>query len=92
MLGHFAYGQIQDLLKAANAAPGERQFRSPLTARERECLHWVSQGKTDFEIGVILGISARTARFHIENSKRKLGVTSRVQAVTAAMRAHAIAA
>ncbi len=63
-----------------------------LSPRELQCLQWASRGKTDAEIGVILGISARTARFHIENSKRKLGAATRVQAVAEAMRRHAIAA
>ena len=65
---------------------------SDLSPRERQCLQWASRGKTDAEIGVILGISARTARFHIENAKRKLGAATRVQAVAEAMRRHAIAA
>lgn len=56
--------------------------QSPLTSREAECLHWVGEGKTDAEVGKILHISARTVRFHINNAKRKLGVTSRIQAVT----------
>jgi LuxR family quorum sensing-dependent transcriptional regulator len=63
-----------------------------LSPRELQCLQWASRGKTDAEIGVILGISARTARFHIENAKRKLGAATRVQAVAEAMRRHAIAA
>jgi DNA-binding CsgD family transcriptional regulator len=94
MLGHCIYGQLTDIMKAF-AGPMEVPGASPaqaLTARERECLQWVARGKTDFEIGIILGISARTARFHIENSKRKLGVASRVQAVTLAMRSGSIAA
>ena len=53
-----------------------------LTARESECLHWVGEGKTDAEVGKTLDISSRTVRFHITNAKRKLGVTSRIQAVT----------
>ena len=56
--------------------------QSPLTPRESECLHWVGEGKTDAEVGKILHISGRTVRFHINNAKRKLGVTSRIQAVT----------
>jgi DNA-binding CsgD family transcriptional regulator len=56
--------------------------QSPLTPRESECLHWVGEGKTDAEVGQILDISGRTVRFHINNAKRKLGVTSRIQAVT----------
>ena len=63
-----------------------------VSPRELQCLQWASRGKTDSEIGVILGISARTARFHIENAKRKLGAATRVQAVAEAMRRHAIAA
>ncbi len=96
MLGHCVYGHIHDLIRAyvpAAAAPDSAQSSvDGLTPRERECLQWVARGKTDFEIGIILGISARTARFHIENSKRKLGVASRVQAVTAAMKTGSIAA
>lgn len=56
--------------------------QSPLTPRECECLHWVGEGKTDAEVGKILSISGRTVRFHINNAKRKLGVASRIQAVT----------
>ncbi|HVY20924.1 MAG TPA: LuxR family transcriptional regulator [Bauldia sp.] len=52
-----------------------------LTDREIECLQWVSLGKTDWEIGELLGVTKATAHFHIEQAKRKLGVTSRVQAV-----------
>jgi LuxR family quorum sensing-dependent transcriptional regulator len=52
-----------------------------LTAREIESLQWVSLGKTDWEIGELLGVTKATAHFHIEQAKRKLGVTSRVQAV-----------
>jgi LuxR family quorum sensing-dependent transcriptional regulator len=54
---------------------------SPLTPRETECLRWVADGKTDFEVGKILSISPRTVRFHIRNAKTKLGVATRIQAV-----------
>ncbi len=52
-----------------------------LTAREIECLQWVASGKTDWEIGQLLGIAAATAHYHVEHAKKKLGVGSRVQAV-----------
>ncbi len=52
----------------------------PLSPREFECLEWAAQGKTAWEIGCILGISRRTAVFHLENAKTKLGVHSIVQA------------
>jgi len=68
------YELFQELLDAT--AP-----RSPLTQREAECLRWVSDGKTDIEVGIILEISPRTVRFHINNAKTKLGVATRIQAV-----------
>ncbi|WP_352493487.1 LuxR family transcriptional regulator [Mesorhizobium sp. M0118] len=52
----------------------------PLTAREYECLQWAARGKTAWEIGCILGITRRTAAFHLDNG-RKLGVTTRSQLV-----------
>lgn len=63
-----------------------------LTPRERECLRWTGQGKTDWEIGEILGISESTVHNHIENAKYKLRVTTRVQAVVEALRHHLIRA
>lgn len=50
-----------------------------LTKRELECLHWVAQGKTSWEIGQILGISERTVNFHIGNSIEKTGCVNRQQ-------------
>lgn len=52
-----------------------------LTQREQDSLRLVAEGKTDWEISVILGISESTARFHIDNARRKLGAVSRSQAV-----------
>lgn len=42
-----------------------------LSSRERDCLKWVARGKTSNEIGIILGISARTVEEHISNCKTK---------------------
>lgn len=72
---HAGYGRYRELLD--NKAP-----KSPLSPRESQCLQWVSVGKTDFEVGKILTISPRTVRFHINNAKTKLGVKTRIQAVT----------
>jgi DNA-binding CsgD family transcriptional regulator len=70
----------------------KRRDAGILSPREAECLRWAAAGKTDNEIGAILTISPRTARFHIENAKRKLGVSTRIQAVAEALRLKAIAA
>lgn len=56
-----------------------------LTARETECLVWAAAGKTAWEISKILAISERTVVFHFGNAARKLGVSSRQQAVARAI-------
>ncbi len=56
-----------------------------LTARESECLQWAGAGRTTIEIGEQLGISKRTARFHIDNAVEKLQSSSRTQAVARAL-------
>lgn len=55
-----------------------------LTARERECLSWTAEGKTAWETSRILGISERTAVFHLQNASRKLGARNRLQALARA--------
>ena len=56
-----------------------------LTRREADCLRWVAQGKSDWEIGSILNISESTAHWYIESAKRKIGVATRMQAVVGAI-------
>lgn len=53
----------------------------PLTAREAEVLQWVAHGKTDAEIGCIIGLSVRTVQKHMEHILDKLGVRTRTAAV-----------
>jgi len=57
-----------------------------VTPREAQVLAWIAAGKSDWEIGRILNISAKTVNFHVEKAKRKFGVATRIQAVLAAMR------
>jgi DNA-binding CsgD family transcriptional regulator len=56
-----------------------------LSSREVTVLNWMKNGKTNWEIGKILGVSERTVRFHIESIFSKLEVTSRSQAVATAI-------
>lgn len=51
-----------------------------LTRRETEVAHWLAQGKTNAEIAHILGISAATAKNHVERILFKLKVESRLAA------------
>ena len=52
-----------------------------LTERESEVLAWVAQGKSNPEVGIILGMSARTVQKHLEHIFEKLGVESRTAAI-----------
>lgn len=52
-----------------------------LTRREIQCLKLAAGGKTDAEVGVILGLSTPTVRFHLKNAGEKLGRTGRLRIV-----------
>lgn len=52
-----------------------------ITAREMEILRWVRDGKSNQEIGDILGISPLTVKNHVQKILKKLNVQNRAQAV-----------
>ncbi|MBX3349969.1 MAG: helix-turn-helix transcriptional regulator [Nitrospira sp.] len=56
-----------------------------LSQREAEILSWVVQGKTNPEIGAILGISPRTVQKHLERVYSRLGVENRHAAMALVM-------
>jgi CheY-like chemotaxis protein/DNA-binding CsgD family transcriptional regulator len=56
-----------------------------LTFREAEILMWISRGKTNKEVGLILGNSPRTINKHLEHVFEKLGVVTRAAAVSIAL-------
>jgi len=73
---HVAFDR-REALASEGATPGG------LSRREGACIRWIAAGKTDDEISAILRIAPRTVRFHVANAKKKLGVSTRVQAVAA---------
>jgi DNA-binding NarL/FixJ family response regulator len=66
--------------------PGAADQVEVLTEREIETLRLVAHGKTNREIGQALGISHRTVQGHLANVYEKLGVNSRTEAVTEALK------
>lgn len=56
-----------------------------LTPRECEVLRCLATGKTDADIGEMLGISTRTVQKHLEHIYVKLGVETRTAAVMRAL-------
>jgi two-component system nitrate/nitrite response regulator NarL len=56
-----------------------------LTAREREVLQWLVDGKTGKQLAQHLGVAYSTARTHVQNVLMKLGVHSQLEAVAYAI-------
>lgn len=74
--------------RAASVADATPEALAPalgLTPREAELLSWVVQGKTNPEIGIILGIQLTTVKKHLESIFAKLAVDNRTAAVTLAL-------
>lgn len=63
---------------------------NPLSEREREVIVWVGEGKSNREIGAILGISHNTVKNHLKSVFRKIGVTARSQAVQVYMNSNTL--
>ncbi|MGV7217561.1 autoinducer binding domain-containing protein [Bradyrhizobium sp. UFLA05-112] len=57
-----------------------------LSEREKDCLRWVAEGKSSWEIGKILSVSENTVNFHLKNAIRKLGTANRTQGLVKALR------
>jgi LuxR family transcriptional regulator, quorum-sensing system regulator BjaR1 len=64
----------------------EEPPRAPLTPREQDVLRWAAEGKTDWEIGVILHISEHTSDKMLRLVRKKLVASTRAHAVAKAMR------
>ena len=87
---------IEQILHAAAQLPGPQQpqiqralqatpFFAPLSAREKEVLGLLTQGKAAREIAETLGISYVTVRNHIHTIMRKFGVHSQRQVIQLAL-------
>ncbi|OSQ50849.1 DNA-binding response regulator [Marivita geojedonensis] len=57
-----------------------------LTPREAEVLYWLTLGKTNRDISIILGLSARTVNKHLEQVFQKMGIDNRTSAAVKADR------
>lgn len=82
-LGYYIHMAL--LRTAPKSMPRAGRCVKGLSSREVTILNWMKNGKTNWEIGKILGVSERTIRFHIESIFSKLEVTSRSQAVATAI-------
>lgn len=73
------------LLRHGVAAPGDHE--RTITHREADILYWVLEGKTDDEIGIIVGLGRATVKFHVRNAAEKLDAANRITAAVKALKA-----
>lgn len=86
---HAAWVRTKVSLTGDNGAnDAHAAARELLTEREREVLKWVYLGKSNIEIGLILGISPLTVKNHVQEILRRLNVQNRAQAVGKAFSLH----
>ncbi|MFM0099098.1 response regulator transcription factor [Paraburkholderia nemoris] len=76
---------LEEFNDAAHTSALGAQFN--LTAREAEVLLWLSRGKTNRDIGDILGMAPRTVNKHLEHVFGKLHVETRAAAAAIAAKA-----
>jgi DNA-binding NarL/FixJ family response regulator len=74
------------LLSAPTAHRPTRDCRSALSAREREVLQLIVEGRTDRAIAAELSLSYRTITTHVTNLLTKLDLPSRTAAAAYAIR------
>lgn len=72
--------------QAKQASYWQAQHQTDFTGREREVLIWLVQGAPNEEIAKHLYVSTATVKAHLTSIFKKLGVTSRTQAIIEALK------
>jgi DNA-binding NarL/FixJ family response regulator len=75
----------------ALGAASDPALADALTARELEVLRLLARGQTNLEIAQALVVREGTIKYHVKNILRKLGATSRADAVSRYSRAGGVA-
>jgi transcriptional regulator EpsA len=83
LLPHFHLGLCRSWAAEAESVGPKPQER--LTKRQAQIMNWVQQGKTNFEIAVILEVSPLTVKNHLQKLFKRLDVHNRAQAVAKRM-------
>jgi LuxR family transcriptional regulator, quorum-sensing system regulator BjaR1 len=86
MISIYAYEAVRKLHSAPKSSGGGPK----LSQREIECVQWLAEGKTSWEIGVILSISELTVTQYVKNASQKLGTRTRPHLVARAHRLNII--
>lgn len=82
LLGSFAFQAARKLWRMRSPIP----HAPPLvTERQRDCIVWAARGKTNWEIGKILGVESETVRAHLNNARERLDASNRTGLVVSAL-------
>lgn len=82
---HMALLRLSEQDACEPRRPAFGAMARPLSAREAEILNWVREGKSNYEVGCILGISALTVKNHLQRIYKTLGVSNRTHALSRCM-------
>jgi DNA-binding CsgD family transcriptional regulator len=67
---------LEGYLKPVSDTSPTGEFPYPLTAREREVLQLLAEGKSNKEVGCLMGLTVKIAETHRAALMRKLGLDS----------------
>jgi DNA-binding NarL/FixJ family response regulator len=84
--GHTLLAPEAAMALAARSAGQDGRGVDSLTAREREVLSLLADGRSNREIARTLGVSEKTIKTHVSSVLAKLGVADRTQAAVLAVR------
>jgi LuxR family quorum-sensing system transcriptional regulator CciR len=79
-VAHAAFAALFDLLH-----PGRTAAAMRFTPRQIDCVSLLAQGKSDWEIGAILGLSENTVTTYLQSARKRIGVARRTQLAVAAV-------
>lgn len=88
LIAIYAHNAVRDSLSGTGNRACQRAKQ--LSPRQTEILRWIAAGKTNWEIGRILGISERTVEHQASTAAHRLNAVTRAQAVAEALRARII--
>jgi HD-GYP domain-containing protein (c-di-GMP phosphodiesterase class II) len=83
--GHFAADAVAAVLEVSGHSTAPIESPAGLTDREVQVVELLARGLQTKQVARALGISPKTADFHIQNSYRKMGVSTRAGATLFAM-------
>ena len=84
-------GAVQQVIEEAGTFAPDFDNHAPLiaafglTPREAEVLAWVAQGKGNYDVGILLGMTERTVKQHVSSCFQKMGIENRSAATLMAV-------